>query len=250
MKYFPPVVGSDCESNCVSECEDGWEENRGKCYFFGQEKWTWVGAEEECKRDHDSHLASVTDQQTDYFIARELMTGGSSVPMWIGARQTFESNFEGRWAWADGCSPWNYTSWGDIFKPDGVLERECVFFEKLVGQNIARWNAGKCDSLNQQFRYVCSKSICSNDPIPTTTSPITIVLDPTTIAVGTTISILLILLVASVTILTFKKLKRRKTEAKPMKTEQNVLYGQYYNVDGERIDQGRVYVEDRNLNYY
>ena len=230
MKYFPPVVGSDCESNCVSECEDGWEENRGKCYFFGQEKWTWVGAEEECKRDHDSHLASVTDQQTDYFIASELMTGGSSVPMWIGARQTFESNFEGRWAWADGCSPWNYTSWGDNFNPDGVLERECVFFEKLAGQNIARWNAGKCDSLG--FRYVCSKSICSNDNSITTTTS-----SPIIIALCYIISILTILLIASLAILTFKK--RRAEGARQIKTEQNSLYGQDYNAEGERIDQGR-----------
>jgi len=221
----------------ASDCEDGWEENGGKCYFFSQEKWTWVGAEEECKRNYGSHLASVNDLQTDLFIGRKLKTGGSSVPIWIGARQTFESNFGGRWAWADGCSPWNYTSWGQNFNPDGVLERECVFFEKLAGQNIARWNAGKCDSQNLGFRYVCSKSICSNEnSIATTTN----VLDLTTIAVGSIISILLILLIASMAILTFKKLQKKRAEgARQIKTEQNTLYGQYYNAEGERIDQGR-----------
>ena len=85
-----------------------------------------------------------------------------------------------------------------------------------------------------------SKSICSKD---------TLVLDQTTIAVGATIAILLILLVASVTILIFKKLKQKRRESQ-MKTEGNAVYGQYYSDDGERIDQGRVYAEDRNPNYY
>ena len=30
----------------------------------------------------------------------------------------------------------------------------------------------------------------------------------------------------------------------------NPLYGQYYKVDGERIDQGRVYAEDNYPNYH
>ena len=158
--------------------------------------------------------------------------------------------------WADGCSPWNYTSWDNNYDPDGVQERECAFHEKSV-KNVARWRATKCDDLRKQFRFVCSKSICSNDTNitssvdPNTTSPITIVLDPTTIAVGTTITVLLIVLIASVAILAFKKLKKRGTEAaKQIKTEQNMLYGQYYNAEGERIDQGRVYAQDRNPNYY
>ena len=63
-----------------------------------------MGAEETCKRSYGSHLASVIDQQTDDFIARKVKKGEA---IWIGAKQTFESS----WAWADGCSLWNHTSW-------------------------------------------------------------------------------------------------------------------------------------------
>ena len=126
----------------------------GKCYFFSQDVLTWVAAEEECK-SNGSHLASVTDQQTDDFIANKTKKGES---FWIGARQTFESN-KGRWAWTD-CSRWNYTSWRDFYDPDDELGHECVLHHKSV-TNIDAWIAGRCDdSSNLQFRYVCSKAIC------------------------------------------------------------------------------------------
>ena len=102
-----------------------------------------------------SHLASVTDQQTDDFIARKLKKGEA---IWIGAEQTFKGN-KGTWAWADGCSPWKFTSWGTNFKPDNKSEYECALFSKNMA-NIPTWRAGRCDYIGQRFRYVCSKAIC------------------------------------------------------------------------------------------
>ena len=76
-------------------------------------------------------------------------------------------------------------------------------------------------------------------------------MDPITfkIIVGISAGIGVLLLIA-VAVFTFKKLKKRTEGGQQMKTDQNVLYGQYYNPDGERIDQGRVYAEDRNPNYH
>merc|ERR1711971_89700 len=170
----------------ASDCEDGWEENGGKCYFFSQDKRTWVGADEECNMKNGSHLASVTDQQTNDFIAGKLKKGES---MWIGAKQTFESD-KGSWAWADGCSP------------------------------------------------------------------NTIVLDKSTIVAGTATPIaiglftIVLVLIIAVAVLTFKLKKNRKRErGANVKTDENALYGLYYNADGERVDQGNVYAEDQN-DYY
>ena len=283
IKYSSPVVAN---------CEDGWEEEGGKCYFFSQERYTWVRAEEECK-NKGSHLASVTDQQTHDFIARRTKKGKGT---WIGARQAFQTDqgtwvgadafifnkggeesswfqrrkpFDrdniGSWAWADGCSTWKHTSWTELFNPDGVLEYECAFLAKSI-DNIETWRAAKCDKTGIQFRYVCSTTICPNvtsitpakdakdasitpalDPI--TTSPITIVLDQTTIAVGIAILVGLLLLIV-VAVFIFKKLKQKQREPTPMKTEGNALYGLYYSDDGERIDQGRAYAEDHNPGYY
>ena len=239
LKYFFLVVGSNCE--------DGWEENGGKCYFFGHEedKQTWKGAEEECKMRNGSHLSSVTDQQTDDFIARKLRKGES---MWIGAKQTFESN-KGSWAWADGCSPWSW-SWADGYNPDDKLEYECAFLEKSIANSVG-WRASKCDDTRRQLRYVCSTSICSDgNRLTPAVDPKTIVdncncnckCTATAIAIGL-LAIVLLLLIA-VAVLTFKLKKNRKRER-----GENGLYGLYYNADGERFDQRYAYAEDRN-DYY
>ena len=88
LTYLFLVAGSNSEDKDVQKCEDGWEEEGGKCYFFSVDEWTWVGAELECK-SKGSHLASVTDQQTDNFIGRNINRGEA---IWIGARKTFETD--------------------------------------------------------------------------------------------------------------------------------------------------------------
>ena len=128
-----------------------------RCFIFSQDQWTWVASEEECKRNYGSHLASVTSQKTDEFLAKNCKRGES---IWIGARQSFDSDNRGSWGWADGCSPWKFTSWGANFKPDNKLEYECALFSKNM-VNIATWRAGRCDYMEQQFRFVCSKAICT-----------------------------------------------------------------------------------------
>ena len=186
---------------------------------------TWVGADLDCKRDHNnSHLASVTDRQTDDFIARNLTTGES---IWIGARQSFDSkgNSTG-WAWVDGCSSWNHSSWESIahtHNSDDVSERECAFLEKkIIGP---RWGAARCDHTNHQFRYVCSKRVCARVEKHTKTAG--------TLGVGIIIaitgSILLLLLAVAVVVVTCM-LKRRKQEEKNVRYDENPLYGQYYKV--------------------
>jgi len=144
----------NCENECVPKCLDGWEEEGGKCYFFSQDVLTWVEAEEECKI-HGSHLASVTSQKADDFLARNCKKGKS---FWIGARQTFDSDNRGSWSWADGCSPWKHTSWGANFKPDNKSKYECALFSKNMA-NIATWRAGRCNY--QRLRFICSKAICN-----------------------------------------------------------------------------------------
>ena len=244
-----------CENNCVSECEAGWEEEGGKCYFFSEKEdvWTWDGAEKQCTRNHDSHLASVPDQQTDDYIARKLNKGEA---IWIGAKQTFGSNNKGSWAWADGCRPWNYTSWAKFFNPDGVQEIECDFYVKSI-QNIAEWRATKCDDFHhKQFRYVCSTSICKDGSSITPTKAAkdakdvkNATIDPTTIVVATSVVVGILVLIV-VAVFTFKKLKNRRNKPKDERTDINPLYGHYYKVDGERIDEGRVYAVDSNTDYY
>ena len=127
-----------------------------------------MGAEEECKRNHGngSHLASVTDQQTDDFLARTLNKGDT---FWIGAKKTNVSNngsWNMTWTWSD-CSQWSHTSWGKVDRAiwDTNEEGGCAFFSKDFG-NRSWWSASECDSTKKQFKYVCNKSICSKDTKP------------------------------------------------------------------------------------
>jgi len=253
----------------ASDCENEWEENGGKCYFFSQDELTWVGAEEECKMRNGSHLASVTDKQTDDFIGRQIERGEA---IWIGAKQAIESGKaryvaqsgaqlfggssqtavggglvyykagKGTWGWADGCSPWNYTSWADQFDPHGKHGFECAFYEKSFGK-VARWRAGKCDDIRQRLKYVCSKSTCQPIDTKTTMDPIIF-----NITVGASVGVGVLLLIAAAVFIC-KKMKKRQTKPEEESTDQNPLYGQYYKVDGERVDERRVYVEDSNVYY-
>ena len=62
--------------------------------------------------------------------------------------------------------------------------------------------------------------------------------------------VFLLLLIVVAVLLTCKIRKRKnQTGGENVKTDENVLYGLYYNTDGERIDEGNVYAEDRNLYY-
>ena len=218
--------------NCVSECEDGWKEHGGKCYFFSDEKWSWVGAEEECKRNHGngSHLASVTDQQTDDFLARTLKEGSI---FWIGAKKTNVSNngsWNMIWTWSDG-SQWTHTSWGKVDRAIGDTNEEggCAFFSKDIG-NKTWWSASECDSRSskKQFKYVCNKSICSKDT-KLDGRPSTHTKGPITIAVVTSVAIFLISVTAVLTY-KYKLSKKRKEEEKNVRSDENPLYGQYYKV--------------------
>ena len=200
----------------------------------------------DCKSKNESHIASITNQKTDDFIARKIRRGEA---MWIGAnRQTLETE-KGKWAWADGCSPWDYTSWANFYDPDWVLDHECAFY--LINfENLTSWRAGKCDDQIKQLRYVWCKSICPDGNSSTRNSKSNMpAFDLSTIAVGSGILVGLLLLIA-LAVLTFKKLRKRSTKPEQRSTDENFLYGQYYKVDGERIDQGRLYAEDRNPNYY
>ena len=74
-------------------------------------------------------------------------------------------------------------------------------------------------------------------------------IDPATIAVATSVVVGILVLIA-VAVVTFKKLKNRRKKTEPVRTDVNPLYGHYYKVDGERIDQRRMYAQDSNDTYY
>ena len=207
----------------------------GKCFFFSQDQRTWLAAEEECQRK-SSHLASISGKENNDFIASKLeslLDMGEAI--WIGARQTFDGPVNGSWEWSD-CSQWGFTSWNENFNynPDNVQWQECAFYDKPVS-NIRTWRAGRCNSTEQQFRYVCSKTICSD---------MTMIV----ILVTAITSILLILLIA-VAVIIFKRKRKQRDVKTNFVVDGNELYGLYYTADGDRIDQGIVEVQDRNYYY-
>lgn len=43
-----------------AQCQQGWRENEGKCYFFSSEEKTWFEAQSYCLEQH-GHLLSIRD---------------------------------------------------------------------------------------------------------------------------------------------------------------------------------------------
>ena len=112
-------------------------------------------------------------------------------------------------------------------------------------QCIGTWRAGRCNYTAQQFRFVCSKPICSNNSITT----LALASTSTSILLITLLIILLIILLIVVVVITFKWRRREREGRKKFRVEKNDLYGLYYTAGGDRIDQGTVEIEDQN-DYY
>ena len=102
---------------------------------------------------------------------------------------------------------------------------------------IETWRAGRCNEHLIQFKYVCSKPICSTDTM-------TLALTSSVAS----ISLVLLIVVVVMVVIIFKRRRRQKEEQKKFKVEKNDLYGLYYTDDGDRIDQ-RTEFEDQNVYY-
>ena len=133
-------------NGCEVECESGWNVEGDRCFFFASKNLTWVEAEKSC-RQMGSHLASVTDQQTQDFLNNQPMS------LWIGATYDFNKK---QWKWTDN-STWGFIAWRETIYEDTGADQNCAFTGGETGQG---WGVMNCEE--QMFQFVCAKPAVCN----------------------------------------------------------------------------------------
>ena len=137
----------DSDRHCEQFCPEGWQEFDGKCYLWvTNEKKKWTEAEKFCKSE-EGHLASVTSQEVQNFILKEV--GKRKTNIWIGAS---DQESEGTWKWSD-YSPFDFEDW--IEEPIEDPEVNCLELYNTI--DGAGWNILECGT---PLNFLCSKPKC------------------------------------------------------------------------------------------
>ena len=104
-----------------SSIPDGAEEYDGHYYMVIDNPSYWSTAKEDCE-SRGGHLATITSQDEQDFVASLIGYSGSQYNYWIGGT---DEGQEGTWTWITG-EPWSYSNWyknqpdnGDINKEKG-----------------------------------------------------------------------------------------------------------------------------------
>lgn len=133
-----------------AQCQQGWRENEGTCYFFSSEEKTWFEAQSYCLEQH-SNLLSIRNIHEILWLRTQV---GSEV-YWMGLN---DYAAEGVWEWSDGTTYLEYISNWMGGQPDNLNEEDCG---ELVGYENGQWNDEDCDSTR---KFIC-KHINEN-PVP------------------------------------------------------------------------------------
>ena len=137
-----------CEGNqCVQKCPNDWKEHGDRCYLWSDKKRTWADAEELCKKK-GGHLASVTSEAVDAYIAGEKEKRWLK-NLWIGGS---DKEIEGVWKWTDG-SPWNFTNWY-IGQPNNLRGHDCLRYIN----DKKEWDDTACNLVSP---FVCTQILGS-----------------------------------------------------------------------------------------
>ncbi|NWS50791.1 CL17A protein, partial [Probosciger aterrimus] len=124
-------------------CPPGWLQFARTCYFFSSSTKSWSEAKEFCG-DHDAHLASVSSEQENKFLANHIMENRI---FWLGLS---DSSWESHWQWEDG-SALSITFWNSG-EPNNVGEHgeDCA----TIHSN-GRWNDVVC---SRKEAWICKRS--------------------------------------------------------------------------------------------
>uniref|UniRef100_A0A3Q2FNY0 C-type lectin domain-containing protein n=1 Tax=Cyprinodon variegatus TaxID=28743 RepID=A0A3Q2FNY0_CYPVA len=138
----------------VSECEAGWEQHGGKCYYFSTNKSSWEESRRLCK-GLGGDLVKIDSREEEKLVH---MMKNDEDKFWIGLTDSEE---EGRWLWVDG-SPLNtsLSFWTDG-QPDNwskssFKQADCVRMGQIGGSDVLKsWFDTSCDA---HQKIICEKA--------------------------------------------------------------------------------------------
>lgn len=158
VKWFDKVLiiwyeGSpDSENKCVETCDEGWEENGGRCFFWGREMKNWIAAEDFC-REEGGHLATVNTDATMDFLFESMKTNNIASWVWIGGSDIEE---EGVWKWAD-STPWEDKFWAPGEPSNAGNNEDCIYLQNPGYKLNRKFNDWTC---SKESHFLCSKKKC------------------------------------------------------------------------------------------
>ncbi|XP_065326508.1 hepatic lectin-like [Pelmatolapia mariae] len=134
------------------KCEDGWEQHKGKCYYFSIGKTSWNESRDEC-RAKKGDLVKINSTEEQKFLESKLKEiKNSDDKFWIGLIYSAKNN---TWVWTDGSQlNKSLTFWSNKEQDyrNGTNEQSCL---RVVGKGGA--NDLKLTSCKKPQRSICEK---------------------------------------------------------------------------------------------
>lgn len=143
-----PVEETTVQPTTLStlQCENGWYQFSGQCYYIGIRKKTWPEAKKDCE-SMGATLASIHSEEENQFIQNLRVVNygiSSGEEIWLGGRRVGDN-----WVWVDE-SKWDYSVWWN----DVPGNYDCLTYR---GDYIG-WFTSACDETVRAPVYLlCQK---------------------------------------------------------------------------------------------
>ncbi|XP_018109142.2 hepatic lectin isoform X2 [Xenopus laevis] len=133
------------ETSQRSNCDSGWKEFNGSCYYFSKNTMDWNKARDLCLK-RESDLVVITSENEQDFLHETTQDGR----YWIGLSDTDE---EGIWIWVDGTDyETTYKFWKEGEPNDHLKNEDCAHM----------WTHGEWNDVPCTYSYcfaICEKRI-------------------------------------------------------------------------------------------
>ncbi|EMP26974.1 C-type lectin domain family 4 member F [Chelonia mydas] len=125
------------------QCQWGWDQHQGRCYFFSWTNRSWEAARNFCLAENADLVVINNAREQNYLTIK-----ADSLRRWIGFT---DQGTEGVWRWVD-STPAAFTQWNKG-EPNnlrnGLSDEDCAHLLE-----IGLWNDEPCST---SYRWICER---------------------------------------------------------------------------------------------
>eukprot|EP00064_Thunnus_orientalis_P014364 superscaffoldBa00002477_g14408 len=152
------VIALCCVCDSCLKCAKGWEQLRGKCYYFSDTYSSWEMSRHFCQ-NQGGDLVKIDSRVEQILLNQKLIDKmiNAEDKFWIGLTDSKEEN---KWFWVDGSSLNTSLSFWAEREPDNwdgenPEGEDCVRMgEKAEAENLKQWFDKSCD---KPHKSICEK---------------------------------------------------------------------------------------------